>query len=114
MEKFWANEDLVEEVLPFLDLHSVVALASVHPLSLSLIQRDVVWQGILLKTFKTKSELLLQQWEEKVDLLVDLMYLTSDEPADGNLLQSVLHHICQNFPPTPTKYLDQEHQIFTF
>ena len=103
MEKFWSNEDLVEELLPFLDLPSIVALALVHPLSLALVQRGVVWQGILLKTFKAKSEILVQQqWEEKVDLLMNLM---SDDPEDGHLL---LHHICQNFPPTPSNHLDKE------
>ena len=82
MEKFWASEDLVEELLPFLDLHSIMALASVHDLTLAVIHRDVVWQGVLLKTFKTKSELVVQEWEEKVDLLMDLINLMSDKPEE--------------------------------
>ena len=105
MEKFWSSEDLVEELLPFLDLASVSALASIHPLTLALIERDVVWQAILLKTFKQKSELLVDQWEEKVDLLMDLV---QDDPDDQLMLQSLIHHICKNFPPTPSKNLDKE------
>ena len=82
MEKFWSSEDLVEELLPFLDLHSIVALASVHDLTRAVIHRDVVWQGVLLKAFKTKSELVVQEWEEKVDLLMDLINLMSDDPEE--------------------------------
>ena len=104
MEKFWSSEDLVEELLPFLDLPSISALASVHPLTLALIERDVIWQAILVKTFKDKSELLVVQWEEKIDLLMELV---QGDP-DDQMLQSLIQHICKNFPPSPSKNLDKE------
>ena len=104
MEKFWSSEDLVEELLPFLDLPSISALASVHPLTLALIERDVIWQAILVKTFKDKSELLVDQWEEKIDLLMELV---QGDP-DDQMLQSLIQHICKNFPPTLSKNLDKE------
>ena len=109
MEKFWWNQDLVEELLHFLDLPSMVALASVHSLSLSLIQRDVMWQAVLLKTFKSKSKLSVKGWEVKMDLLLDLMdlmdsdddghpddHLDDGQPDDGRMVKSVLQHIFQH------------------
>ena len=80
MDKFWANEDLVEELLPFLDLPSTLALASVHSATASLLKRDILWKQLLHQTFKAKFELLVV-WEDKVDLLITLIkQLDDDEP----------------------------------
>ena len=67
MEKFWASEDLVEELLPFLDVHSLVALVSFHEVTVALIQRERVWQDILAKAFKPNISEPLEVHEEMVE-----------------------------------------------
>ena len=46
MKKFWMTEDLLEHLLPMLDLHSNLALASASPLALSLIKHPLLWQQL--------------------------------------------------------------------
>ena len=99
MEKFWANEDLVEELLPFLDLPSTVALASVHTVTASLLKRDFLWKQLLDQTFKAKFEPLVVH-EDKIDLLITLIKQLDDQP-EHQLQQSLILHICKRFPPTP-------------
>lgn len=98
METFWANNYLVEQLLPFLDLPSTVALASVHTVTASLIKRDFLWKQLLHQTFKTKSDFLVV-YKEKVDLLITLIKQL-DDVDEHQLHQSLFHHICKRFPPT--------------
>ena len=39
MQKFWVNEDLLEHLMPMMDLPSTLALASVNPLVQSVTYR---------------------------------------------------------------------------
>ena len=88
-QKFWMNEDLVEHILPMLDLPSTLALASISSLALSLIKRPLLWQHLLDSSW----QLFVKDFYN-VDLMVDLLKLMEDpEP----LLLSFLEHICQNF-----------------
>ena len=90
MQIFWMTEDLVEHLLPMLDLPSTHAIASTSPLALSLVKRPLVWKQLLQSSWK-----LFCKDFNNVDLMVDLLKLMNDpEPQ----LLSFLEHICQNFP----------------
>ena len=41
IQEFWMSEDLLEQLLPMLDLSTTLALASVNPLAVSLLCRPI-------------------------------------------------------------------------
>ena len=49
-EKFWASQDLVEQLMPFLDAHSASNLASVHPLTIKILESAPVWSKLIRRT----------------------------------------------------------------
>ena len=90
MKKFWASEDLMEHLLPMLDLPSTLALASVNPLVISLVQRTLIWKHLL----KTSWQLFLEDFT-KVDKMIELLKMMKDpEP----FLLDFLEYICRNVP----------------
>ena len=90
MKKFWASEDLMEHLLPMLDLPSTLALASVNPLVISLVQRTLIWKHLL----KTSWQLFLEDFT-KVDKMIELLKMMKDpEP----FLLDFLEYICCNVP----------------
>ena len=102
MEKFWASEDLVGELLPFLDVHSLVALVSFHEVTVALIQREAVWQDILAKTFKPNISEPLEVYEEMVDKVLELLEQVDMGRKKETLHLALLEHICKSFPATST------------
>ena len=80
-KKFWGNEDLMEHLLFMLDLPSIVALASINPVVVSLVQRSPLW-----------THLLRSHWH--LDEMIDLLKKMKDpEPR----LLNFLEHICQSY-----------------
>ena len=102
MEKFWASEDLVGELLPFLDVHSLVALVSFHGVTVALIQREAVWQDILAKTFKPNISEPLEVYEEMVDKVLELLEQVDMGRKKETLHLALLEHICKSFSATST------------
>ena len=100
MEKFWASEDLVGELLPFLDVHSLVALVSFHEVTVALIQRETVWQDILAKAFKPNISEPLEVHEEMVDKVLELLEQVDMGKKQEQLHLALLEHICKSFPAT--------------
>ena len=100
MERFWRSEDKVEKLLPFLDVHSFVALVSFHEVTVALIQREAVWQDILAKTFKPNISEPLEVHEEMVDKVLELLEQVGKKQEQHHL--ALLKHICKSFPATST------------
>ena len=48
-QQFWMSEDLLEQLLPILDLSTIVALASTNPLAVSLLSRPPLWRQFLFR-----------------------------------------------------------------
>ena len=87
MQKFWVNEDLLEHLMPMMDLPSTLALASVNPLVVALLGRPLLWQHLLSKSWKL--------FPNSIDLMTDLLKMMEDpEPQ----LLDFLEYICQNYP----------------
>ena len=48
--KFWRSPDLVAQLMPFLDVASTLALATVQPLVVDLIQRRFIWKDLIRRS----------------------------------------------------------------
>ena len=49
-QQFWVSEDLLEHLLPMLDLTTLMTIASVNPLVVSLLSRPPMWCQLLKRT----------------------------------------------------------------
>ena len=103
MEAFWQSKDLMEHLLPLLDLPSTLALASTHNLALEVLQQKRIWKNLILtmKLVKPRfwhcgNSVEIKEMEKRVDTATTLLRLM-EEP--GPLLQMLLQTICLNFPP---------------
>ena len=107
--KFWGNPDLVLHLLPFMEVDTVLALASMHPLTRDLLRRRFIWRQLLERIKMTQERLLAcKSLEEYCDTMLDmgkeaealkslLDVLDPDEERD-DLEMEVLRTICQRFP----------------
>ena len=107
--KFWGNPDLVLHLLPFMEVDTVLALASMHPLTRDLLRRRFIWRQLLERTKITQERLLAcKSLEEYCDTMLDmgkeaealnslLDVLDPDEERD-DLEMEVLRTICRRFP----------------
>lgn len=103
MEAFWQSKDLMEHLLPLLDLPSTLALASTHNLALEVLQQKRIWKNLILtmKLVKPRfwhcgNSVEIKEMEKRVDTATTLLRLM-EEP--GPFLQMLLQTICFNFPP---------------
>ena len=104
MESFFESKDLMEQLVSYLDLPSLLALASVHQLTLEVLQQRSMWRDLVLgsKLVKPKfwhcgNNVEIKAMLGRVDMLTILLKLI-DGP--GPLLQMLLETICSNFPPS--------------
>ena len=98
--KFWGNPEMMEQLLSRLDLPSTVALASFHPLTALLLQRDRQWHSLILRAKLKESKLprLIKEMQKKIfylSKLLKLMRPTAMKPLLDYLLDYISHH----FPP---------------
>ena len=91
VQKFWVMEDLVEQLLPMLDLPSTQAFVSVNPLALAILEKSYpLWQHLLHRSW----QLFLKDFQN-VALITDLLKMMKDPDP---LLLSCLEYICQSSP----------------
>ena len=103
-QQFWMSEDLLEHLLPMLDLPTLVNFASANTLAVSVLSRPPMWGQFLKRTYQpTKCEQKEWEWEEneikrfqqKAPLIAHLLKMM--EHQKPRLIQ-FLDHICQDFP----------------
>ena len=104
MESFFESKDLMEQLVSYLDLPSLLALASVHQLTLEVLQQKSMWRDLVRgsKLVKPKfwhcgNNVEIKAMLGRVDILTTLLKLIDDP---GPLLQILLETICSNFPPS--------------
>ena len=104
MESFFESKDLMEQLISYLDLPSLLALASVHQLTLEVLQQRSMWRDLVRgsKLVKPKfwhcgNNVEIKAMLGRVDMLTTLLKLIDDP---GPLLQILLETICSNFPPS--------------
>merc|ERR1719430_1075123 len=92
--RFWRSPDLVAELIPLLDVSSILALATVQPLVLNLLQRSFIWKTLIRRSAKSENELEGLD-RGKIKQLMEILKLVEDpEPQ----LLELLHSICQRYP----------------
>ena len=103
MEFFWQSKDLMEHLIPFLDLPTTLALASTHHLALEVLQQKRIWTGLILSLKLVKSRFWhcgnsveIKAMQRRVDVVTSLLKLM-EEPEP--LLNILLNTICLNLPP---------------
>ena len=87
-QKFWQTAELVQGLLPYLDLESTLRLAHTHQKTQSILQGSRVWTNLI------KRSSPLHQLD-KVEHLVDILKLLED--TESNMLD-LLDTICEANP----------------
>ena len=92
-QEFWMSEDLLEHLLPMLDLVTTLNLAFVNPLVVSLLRRPAAWHHFLERSYKP-ANLFPQEFEvsQQITLLLKMM-----EDDEEQLLLHLLDFICEMF-----------------
>ena len=96
--KFWHSPDLLLMLLPYLDVPSTWALATVQPLVLDVLQHKFVWNGLLKRWRKTPPTPISiptpPSEPEEVKQLVNILKMM-EQP--GILLFDLLDNICERY-----------------
>ena len=101
-KKFWGMPELVNKLLPFLDLESTLNLAKVHQLTRDILQGSFDWNKLISSTrIQDPGNLqynadILEEKMEVVNLLVGILKLMMDPRA--NMLD-LLDTICKRSLP---------------
>ena len=75
IQEFWMSEDLLEQLLPMLDLPTTVALASVNPLAVSLLSRPLAWRRFLKRSFKPTGS--FRQMFRNANMIAELVKMAN-------------------------------------
>ena len=105
--RIWRSPDLVAQLIPFLDLASILALATVQPLVLNLLERSFIWKNLIRRSAISENELEGLD-RAKIGQLVKILKLVED--PESHLLE-LLHTICERYPEgleLEVEYPDEE------
>ena len=113
-QQFWMSEDLLEQLLPMLDLPTIVALASTNPLAVSLLSRPPLWRQFLFRLTQHGEMCIWSEacprscpkcdeedryctivYKQKAPMIADILKMM--ECQESRLLDFV-EHISQAFP----------------
>ena len=105
-QQFWMSEDLLEQLLPMLDLSTTVALASANPLAVSLLSRPPLWRQFLFRLTQHGEMCIMwlrscpnctstSVYKQKAPMIADILKMM--ECQESRLLDFV-EHISQAFP----------------
>ena len=94
--RFWRSPALVAQLILFLDVASTLALATIQPLVLGLLQRRFMWKD-LIKRSEIRPDYVNDVEDEDEDSKKIVMQMVSilkmmEDPKP--LLLDLLHHIC--------------------
>ena len=113
-KKFWATPELVEKLLPFLDLASTKELAEAHQLTRQILGGVLAWNKLIKKTFPkgeninvdqedlpNEDDLHLASERPKAKLLSQIMNMFKDSAQQALLEMDLLHTICKRYKRDP-------------
>ena len=88
--RFWRSPDLVAQLIPFLDVASTLALATVQPLVLNLIQRRFIWKNLIRRSPISDYDIWGREERNKhVTQLVEILKLVEDSEPLLDLLHAI-------------------------
>ena len=110
-KRFWATPELVENLLPFLDLASVKELAEANQLTRTILSGAFVWKKLIEKTFPeggnndvdhgqmpSEDDLHLVSVRPKARLLSQILKTMGDSCIIHLRERDLLHTICERYP----------------
>ena len=100
---FWMSPELVESLLPLLDITSITMLAKTHPLTIGIVQRGLNWSRIIKRNWPPEQALAVQEPFAKrknaavraLEPIIEVLHLMGK--PESQLLE-LLHIICRRFP----------------
>ena len=96
-QQIWMSEDLLEHLLPMLDLPTMKNLASANPLAVSVLSRPLMWRRILKRTTEDghwqNDE--LESFRQDAPMIADLLKMLEDQQSR---LNELLDYACEAFP----------------
>ena len=110
--KFWGSPELVDTLLPFLDVKSILCLAECHQLTLKTLQGTYVWNKLVKRTCPETVQMVRAHPLDREDTLgvrqrlaperLQLVQLVGilkmvEEPKAH--LKALLDLVCERFPP---------------
>ena len=113
MEKFWETPELVEMLLPFLDVKTTQNLAQSHLLNIQILQGSLVWNKLIRRTVPSDQNLLELPWQQretpiltrkfKLAPLIQILKMMKDQkPSELDLLNL----ICERYPSRPSEVVN--------
>ena len=100
-QRFWKSPDLMAQLLPFLDVQSILALSKVEPVVVNILQRSFIWRQQLRRSYHAMEDMDEFEMEElEVGDLLEILQLVEDpEP----LIPELLDMICERFSQEKTE-----------
>ena len=90
--KFWETPELLEHLLPFLDLQTTLNLAKTHDLTRNIFKSSVSWKKLIRRN-------LLDDREPRREVVINLVELLKLVDGPGAHLLDLLDAICmEKFP----------------
>ena len=120
-EKFWNTPELLEMLLPFLDVASILRLAKSHfssendALVLDVLQRPLVWKKLIERSLpesqndsRERQEDMLEIKKSTVEFLTDILKMFKNPVS---LEMDLLVLICRRFPPYNSHLVHLSHHL---
>ena len=103
-QQIWMSEDLLEHLLPMLDLLTMKNFASANPLAVSVLSRPPMWRQILKRTYQPgllyhpigdweREE--IKSFRQDAPMIADLLKMLEDQQSG---LHELLDYACEAFP----------------
>ena len=98
--KFWETPELIEKLLPNLDLKSTVHLAQAHLMTQDILQGRCIWNKLVKRSFFERGNLFGLPCQPKmIDVVKDLVTILKLMTEPDVLLLDLLDVICERFTP---------------
>ena len=115
--KFWETPELIEKLLPNLDLKSTVCLARTHVMTQNILQRRCIWNKLI-----RRSCLFIERGNpfglpngpkmpHKIDMVKDLVTILKLMTDPNAFLLDLLDFICERFTPEDVHLLRQNTHV---
>ena len=97
--KFWQIPELIEKLLPNIDLKSTLHLAQAHVMTQDILQRRCIWNKLLKRSFFERGNPCQPEMPQKIDVVKDLVTILKLMSEPNVLLLDLLDVICERFTP---------------
>ena len=120
VRQFWETSELVETLLPYLDLTSTKLLAESHKLTRQMLRKAFIWKKLIQRKLPTEEKInfrsdifslplpleddpLLESKRQKAKILSEILALIKvDSLAQLELVLVLIHAIVERNPPALT------------